>query len=318
MGAEKLKGGELDLSEYVKLEFLRIDERYLKSPFNKLILKNNPNLQEININFSQVSFLEISGCSNLKKLNCGNNQLTSIIFLKKLPHPEKLEELLIFKNNIELSNIEVFSKFINLKTLKIGNAKESLRKGKQNKFYGSLKSLESLTKLKKICIEVTDVDEGLQYLPPGVKISCSNYSTNAKCKVIQDQLRPFNYDLEAWQLAHPHKMYKTRPELFINSETKTKWITSLRDKINQIQSKLQKTKENEPKATNKYKKLETKLENLRLIQENISLHSLLENLTEKERKNKIDKETQTDLIGQRVGEMETVIEQLRQIELPPK
>ncbi|CAG8569052.1 6970_t:CDS:2, partial [Scutellospora calospora] len=27
-------------------------------------------------------------------------------------------------------------------------------------------------------------------------------------KNVQDKLRPFNYNLEAWQLAHPHKIYK--------------------------------------------------------------------------------------------------------------
>ncbi|CAG8507087.1 7575_t:CDS:1, partial [Ambispora gerdemannii] len=80
--------------------------------------------------------------------------------------------------------------------------------GKRNQFYGSLKSYQSLTKLKSICIEATDVNEGLEYLPESLvketkgggkysSIECSPNDTNARCSQIQDQLRPFNYDLEA-------------------------------------------------------------------------------------------------------------------------
>ena len=44
--------------------------------------------------------------------------------------------------------------------MKIGNFG-----GKGNQFYGSLKSYQNLTKLKNICIEGTDANEGLEYLP---------------------------------------------------------------------------------------------------------------------------------------------------------
>jgi len=92
----------------------------------------------------------------------------------------------------------------------------------------------------------------------------------------------------------------------------------LRDKTNKTQEKLQETKKTEPLATKKIKRLETKLDNLKLIQENISKNSLIKNLTEKEKQNKINKETQTVLVGQQIEEMEAVVEQLRQIQLPPK
>jgi hypothetical protein len=90
-----------------------------------------------------------------------------------------------------------------------------LSAGNGNRFYGSLKSYQNLTKLTSICIEATDVDSGLEYLSMSLalssakekaenekqggyaKIECSPHETNTKCKVIQDQLRPFNYDLEA-------------------------------------------------------------------------------------------------------------------------
>lgn len=93
--------------------------------------------------------------------------------------------------------------------------KYDLKGGKHNKFYGSFKSWKNLTKLETICIEATDVNEGLEHLPESLvlstirekerdkekggyyKIECSPHSTNAKCSQIQDQLRPFNYDLGA-------------------------------------------------------------------------------------------------------------------------
>lgn len=85
--------------------------------------------------------------------------------------------------------------------------KSTLSLGKHNQFYGSLKSYQNLTKLKGICIEATDVNEGLEYLPFSlakatrggkyIKIECSSHDTNAKCSAIQNELRPFNYDLEA-------------------------------------------------------------------------------------------------------------------------
>jgi len=49
--------------------------------------------------------------------------------------------------------------------LKIGTTKDVLKKGKRNKFFGSLQAYQNLTKLVEICIEATDVDKGLEYLP---------------------------------------------------------------------------------------------------------------------------------------------------------
>ena len=88
-----------------------------------------------------------------------------------------------------------------------------------------------LSTLKNICIETTDVDDGLEFLPLEIKrlveMDCRPNNTNANCKVIQDQLRPFNYDIEAWQLANPEKMLISRPELFTNPDSKDKWIEAL-------------------------------------------------------------------------------------------
>jgi hypothetical protein len=86
-----------------------------------------------------------------------------------------------------------------------------LENGKRNKFFGSLKSLKNFKRLGFLCIEATDVNEGLEYLPSSLiriiareskelkhnHIECSAHGLEVGCKVIQDQLRPFNYDVEA-------------------------------------------------------------------------------------------------------------------------
>jgi hypothetical protein len=282
---EEVNGGELDLSDF-------------------------PNVEQISLNNFDLTKLTLKNCANLKELNCSSNDLVCADFLNDLPNPEKLERLIIYGNNIEPTDIAIFNRFVNLRSLKIGNLIHE--RIKHNRFYGSFQSLKNLTGLYSICIEATDVDSGLEFLPfilawmtaeeakkdkekgGYMYIECSPHNTNAKCKIIQDQLRPYNYDLEAWQLAHPAKMYKAKPEIFFNPEIKTKWLTALRDKTNKTQQKLTENKEKEPQAVKRIKRLETKLDNLKLIQENISNHTLIERLLIK--KEMVNKETQTEII----------------------
>ena len=241
-----LEGGKLNLSEFVNLENVAIVGCCLKTPLTEL---------------------DISGCVKLRKLIIFDNQLTSTEFLTQLPNLEKLELLMINNNNIQPTNIEVFSRFVNLKKLYIGTMKHALEKNKHNQFYGSLKSYQNLTKLEVICIEATDVNEGLEYLPKslvektrggnseiGGSIQCSIYETNAKCKVIQDELRPFNYDLEAWQLAHPELMAKVRGE-----KNPVETEQRLGEKISETKKELSQTKLSEPNKDKRIARLENKL-----------------------------------------------------------
>jgi hypothetical protein len=74
--------------------------------------------------------------------------------------------LSIAGNNIQPTDIKIFSRFINLKVLHTGTTKEFIEEsGNRNKFYGSLESLKNLSDLGFLCIEATDVDSGLEYLP---------------------------------------------------------------------------------------------------------------------------------------------------------
>jgi len=191
---KEIEGGELNLSEYVNLTDIRIDGNYLKTPLTKL---------------------DISSCFNLVILICINNNLISANFLKQLPNPKKIEILNVYNNNIQPTDIELFSRFVNVRVLKIGTEKEAFKNGKHNKFYGSFKSYQDLTKLERICIEATDIDKGLEFLPMSLAKStakranedkegggylyfeCSPHDINNKCSRIKEHLKPFDYDLEA-------------------------------------------------------------------------------------------------------------------------
>ncbi|CAG8640787.1 1420_t:CDS:2 [Paraglomus brasilianum] len=119
----------------------------------------------------------------------------------------------------------------------IQKLEEPLAKAKEEykSKFGELPS--SLRDNNEICVEATDVNEGLEYLPMSLAestkrarfgfnrigysdIECSSHGTDAKCKAIQDELRPYDYDLEAWQLAHPERMIIARPEYFTNADNK--------------------------------------------------------------------------------------------------
>ena len=223
--------------------------------------------------------LDLSGFTNLKELHLTDNKLTSTNFLNTIPNPEKLEGLYISANNIQPTNINVFSRFINLKSLMVGTINP---RKERNRFYGSLKFCQNLTKLESICIEATDVNEGLEYLPLSLakktseiaavgatagfsQIDCSPYGLDVGCKKIQDELRPYNYDVLAWQLSHPHLVYNAYPEYFTQADSKDKWVEVLGDELIKTQEKLNQTRKDEPQAIKRIERLENKTQLLKEI-----------------------------------------------------
>ncbi|KLL05310.1 MAG: hypothetical protein MRERV_2c032 [Mycoplasmataceae bacterium RV_VA103A] len=258
------------------------NHRYLRNNFTNydLDLKEYKNLKRLFLTYNKITSISLSGCKELKCLYLYSNHLSSVGFLDTLPNPDKLEVLEIYNNNIEPTNIEMFAKFVNLRNLKIGNDKEYLKyyqNNKRNCFYGSLKSYQNLTRLGSICIEATDVNEGLEYLPMSLAkrtiggmygyIECSPHGLEVGCKKIQDQLRKYNYDIEAWQLSHPAEMFRARPELFASEDSKAKWLNALSDKIEKTKTKLKEIKENNPDKVKKIKRLNTKLGELSVVKQ---------------------------------------------------
>lgn len=313
-GLGELEGGELDLRKFKGVEGVLLEKCFLKTPITKINVSGLSNLLMLVLSYNNLTSIDLSGCVNLVKLVINNNNLTSIDFLKTLPNPEKLEVLKIYDNNIQPTTLDFLRPFVNLKDCRLGLNfsgpwQENLANNKYNRFYGTLEPIKNLAKLEKFCVAGTDIEEGLEYIPSKIAelskgkgeeamelnlIDCQPLRENAKVKKIKDELCAFDYDIEAWQLAHPHKVHKAKPKIFFDPEVKNKWLNALRDKTNKTAEKLNQTKQNEPDKNKRIKRLEMKLDNLKLIQENISNHALIDKLQSKKLVKMEDKATQTE------------------------
>jgi len=295
---------DLDLREYVNVAILELSDNKISS----IKLPKNSKIKRMMLGRSQLTQIDLSQQEELMDLDLNENNLTSIGFLNTLPNPEKLESLYIFNNKIQPTDISIFSRFVNLKTLMIGTSM-SLDE-KRNHFYGSLKSYQNLTKLENVCIEATDVNEGLEYLPTGLikkseiekysSIQCRSFIPEARCSFIQNQLRKYDYDIKAWQLAHPAEMFRARSELFAMEDSKEKWLSALNSKIEQTQEKIKEVKKGSPDKFKKIKRLNTKLGELNVVKQLLEERKTFEDsLAQGVRwydKFKEDKATQTEYI----------------------
>jgi Leucine-rich repeat (LRR) protein len=102
-------------SRFVNLKTLNLSKNNLTS----IDLSQNKNLKQLDLSYNSLTFLNLSECKELRELNLGKNQLTSVEFLNTLPNPEKLEELILVRNNIQPTTLEFLRSFVNLKVLKI-------------------------------------------------------------------------------------------------------------------------------------------------------------------------------------------------------
>src|SRR6266487_2312967 len=132
-------------------------------------LNNLPNLVCFYANNCQLTNLKINNCPNLSYLKVANNLLTNLTFLNNLTL-EKLTILSAHSNNFSEHTLEPFSKFTNLQQLFLDNCdKSKFRKGIYNRFTGSLKPLQKLTRLEILSIGKTDIDSGLEYVPESLR-----------------------------------------------------------------------------------------------------------------------------------------------------
>ncbi|MCE8159264.1 MAG: protein kinase [Candidatus Moeniiplasma glomeromycotorum] len=162
----------------------------------KLNLSDFTNLTELNCILNQLTELNFNALIHLKNLYCRNNYLTKLDFLNNL-NPEKLTNLSIRNNNLPKQDLTVFSRFINLESLHVGNDEQKrIKQGIYNRFTGSLKPLKNLIKLKELNIANTDIDKGLEYLPETAKeLDCSNESKTNK---ISEQLASCGNSIQSW------------------------------------------------------------------------------------------------------------------------
>jgi len=135
-----------------------------KSLTGSLNLNDFVNLESLDYANNQLTQLDLTNCARLRYLDCRENYLQDL----KLPlSTEKMTYLDISNNNLPEQDLSVFSTLNNLEVLKIGNDswRSKIKQGIYNRFYGSLKPLENLTKLRLLNINSTDLNSGVEYLP---------------------------------------------------------------------------------------------------------------------------------------------------------
>ncbi|CAG8506187.1 10168_t:CDS:2 [Gigaspora margarita] len=298
---EEMDLGELDLTEYPNLEKVRIIKScFLKNPLTKLELGTKlklmvldcyrnkltsldisgcPNLTVLDISTNRLTNLDISKCTDLKEINCAKNNLNSVDFLTKLPNPEKLEELLIYDNNIQPTTLDFLRPFVNLKDCKLGLNRhglywENVANDRYNRFYGSLEPIKNLTKLEEFCIAGTDVEEGLEYIPTGI--------TELSAQAVKEGKNAMMKNLIDCQPLRPNS------------------------KVQKIQDELQldKVKTTEKEKFPKIARLETKIQELELAKSAIEKQTQTDFSTQ-------DKGTQTDLTAEQIKKLEWKNKQLR-------
>lgn len=187
-----LSNQELEGNLIIK-DFPNLEE--IKCGGNKNItsieLSNLSKLNHFHANNCQLTNLEINDCPNISYLNVANNLLTNLTFLNNL-NSEKLTTLSVHSNNFSEQTLEMFSKFTNLQELFLDNCdKAKFRKGIYNRFTGSLKPLQSLTRLEILSIGKTDIDSGLEYIPESLRKIGFNSAikVNAGCSKLSRELK---------------------------------------------------------------------------------------------------------------------------------
>ncbi|CAG8763178.1 23229_t:CDS:1 [Cetraspora pellucida] len=186
----------------------------------KLLLDDFNNLVELNLSRHNLTNLDISDCYELRKLVIDHNSLTRLLnYPRDLVNPEKLTYLNVMNNNFAKIDLNHFSRFINLETLLIGtDDRDKIEQGFYNRFYGHLRSLKHLTKLKALDICGTDISKGLCHLPDSLKdFFCEVYRPEAKVAKIKRKLEPFEGDVIKYKKDKlkkvPHKKFVKNDEL---------------------------------------------------------------------------------------------------------
>ncbi|CAG8663654.1 18913_t:CDS:2 [Rhizophagus irregularis] len=153
-----------------------------------LDLSDFVNLEKLNCSENELTSLDISKNKQLTEIDCSQNKLISLdlsncLNIKlvtancnqlnelKLPvsNDLKLEYLNLLDNSFS-QNLDCFNQLFNLKELLIGNIDgDRIQLGIYNQFHGSLKPLKNLIKLESLSINNTDIEFGLEFLPDSIK-----------------------------------------------------------------------------------------------------------------------------------------------------
>ena len=196
----KNKLTKLDLTNNNKITVLGCSKNNLEN----LEVSNLENLEELDCSNNNLTKLDLSRLTNLKNLYCGDNYLSSLIYPS---HPKKIINLNVINNNLPEQDLSFFSELVNLEGLWVGTSnRQNIRRGIYNRWIGSLEPLKNLTKLEKLDISNTDIDEGTEHLPKNLKeVTCSIYSnaydkeiSDRKVREIKKELECYTVELKRW------------------------------------------------------------------------------------------------------------------------
>ncbi|PKY41652.1 hypothetical protein RhiirA4_539767 [Rhizophagus irregularis] len=255
---------ELNLNSFKNLEKLNCCGNKLK----ELKINNLNNLELLYCSYNKLINLNLINCLNLNKINCDNNKIKEI----KLPlNNQRLEILNLNSNNLLYQDLNIFSKFINLKRLDIGN--NEFKERKYNKIYGSLELLKNLEKLEYLEISDTDIDKGLEYLSDSVEeIGCSIFN-RGQCgvKKIKDKLclfvsfeddGYFTCKFQPWKMLN--KLEEKNKQLEKDFEEERSIRISLQDQINEYFQKNLQLQNDLRQIDMENQQLQKKLSNLQI------------------------------------------------------
>ncbi|CFW92728.1 protein of unknown function (Leucine Rich repeat domain) [endosymbiont DhMRE of Dentiscutata heterogama] len=187
----KYLSGELDLSDFANLEELDCSKNELTSldlsknkklvelncDFNQLAeLKLGKKLKKISCNFNKLTELNLNGLTQLEELGCCDNLLVDLDFSSL--NSEKLTELVIADNDLTEQDLGIFSRFINLETLLIGNNLIEDSLGMEEYEYSDVEDEES-----KIDLEESSEDENNETDSEGSVSENKEIIKNQKCKI---------------------------------------------------------------------------------------------------------------------------------------
>jgi len=209
----------------------------------ELKLEGFTNLKEFECDGSNnLTNLDLSQCYNLENVWCVGSNLTSVEFLNHFPHPEKVDTIFLINNNFSATDIDFFSRFVNLECLCIGTTDiNKIEQGIYNRFYGSLYSLRNLNKLKELSICSTDIDDGAEYLPDSLEtFFCDNYRVGARVEAINFGLNEYDGDFgrDVPELKRAHQRIARKLE-----DNQTAFVHALQCQAHQHRQKVRELEE---------------------------------------------------------------------------
>ncbi|WNE41683.1 MAG: hypothetical protein AD073_000017 [Mycoplasmataceae bacterium] len=198
--SEQCLEGDLDLADFVNLEELYCANNQLTS----LDLSHCINLRELYSGSNEeLTQLIIPKNNRLEIINARYNSLTT--FEYSVLNPNTLKRISFSNNNLEPTDIAVFSHLINLTKLKIHSRNhfdKKYRSNNYNRFYGSLESLKNLTNLNYLSIGITDINRGLEYLSEKIRFFPNELFVKTFSIYKNDGLDWFEISLGEWKNNH--------------------------------------------------------------------------------------------------------------------